>query len=262
MIRRASAALAAVVALAAGACGPDGTANAGPGNGAVTIAGELVVLAASSLTEPFAALGREFEARHPAVDVTFSFAGSSDLARQINEGAPADVFAAADEQSMATAVASGRAAAPVIFARNRPAIIVEKGNPKGIRGLADLARRDVVLVVCAPQVPCGRLAAAAFTAADVEVDPASLEANVKAVVSKVTLGEADAGIVYRSDVRAEADHADGIDVGGGPGAAPQAAYPIAVTTASADRAAAAAWVDLVVSARGLRALAAAGFLAP
>lgn len=260
-------AFAVVCATATGACGSDKAATSTSTSTSATaaadpVSGELVVLAASSLTEPFEALRRTFEAEHPDVKVTFSFAGSSDLARQIGAGAPADVFATADEKTMAAVVAAGQAAEAVVVARNRLAIIVEKGNPKGVRTLADLARSDVVLVVCAAEVPCGRLAAAAFQKAGVEADPASLEASVKAVVSKVTLGEADAGIVYRSDVQAAGDNAEGIDVEEGADSALQAVYPVAVTTAAANRAAAQAWVDLVRSPAGLRALAAAGFLEP
>lgn len=264
--RRALVALAACCVVVAGACGADGgtadTPATAAGDRPSPLSGELVVLAASSLTEPFEELGRTFEAEHAGVDVTFSFAGSSDLARQIDAGAPGGVFASADEKTMAGVVAAGHAADPVVLARNRLEIIVEKGNPKGIRTLVDLARADIVLVVCAPEVPCGRLAAAAFGAAGVEAKPASLEANVKAVVSKVTLGEADAGVVYRSDVHAAGDNATGVDVPEGADAALQAVYPVAVTTGAANPAAARAWVDLVASARGRRALAAAGFLAP
>lgn len=268
MPRRAFAVVARTVfyALAAGACGSDNAATtATTTTTAVTadpVKGELVVLAASSLTGPFEELGRTFEAEHPGVEVTFGFAGSSDLARQIDAGAPGDVFASADEKTMTAVVAAGQAAEPVVVARNRLAIVVEKGNPKGIRTLGDLARSDVVLVVCAAEVPCGRLAAAAFQKAGVDAEPASLEAGVKAVVSKVTLGEADAGIVYRSDVQAAGDEAEGVDVEDGTDAALQAVYPVAVTTAAANPVAAKAWVDLVRSAAGLRALAAAGFLEP
>ncbi len=273
MPRRACAIVALTVccALAAGACGSGNAATTTTAATATTtttttvadpVTGELVVLAASSLVEPFEELGRMFEAGHPDVKVTFSFAGSSDLARQIDAGAPADVFASADEKTMAAVVAAGQAAEPVVVARNRLAVIVEKGNPKGVRTLADLARSDVVLVLCAAEVPCGRLAAAAFRKAGVAAEPASLEANVKAVVSKVTLGEADAGIVYRSDVQAARDKVEGVDVVEGADAALQAVYPVALTTAAANRVAAKAWVDLVRSAGGLRALAAAGFLGP
>lgn len=252
------AALGVGAALVAGACGP-GAGRAGPdGPG-----GPLVVFAASSLTAPFERLGRAFEAAHPGTRVRFHFAGSSALARQLGDGAAADVFASADEHSMHRAAAAGRVRDPVVMARNRLAVAVERGNPSGIRSLADLARPGLVVVVCAPEVPCGRLAAAAFAAAGVAPRVASLEENVKAVLARVALGEADAGLVYRSDVRGagravEAVADPGLDGGG----APEAVYPIAVTTSPADPAAARAFVALVVSGRGRAVLADAGFLAP
>lgn len=250
---------AALVAAGAGGCasGTDATSAAGRTG---ELSGRLVVLAAASLTEPFEELGRAYEALHPGVTMTFSFAGSSDLARQINDGAPADVFASADRETMASVVDAGNAAQPVVAARNRLAILVERGNPLQVRTLADVAVPGVVLVLCAPEVPCGRLAAAAFRSAGVTPGPASFEEDVKAVVSKVTLGEADAGIVYRSDVDAAGDRADGIEIEADDDLT--AVYPVAVTTAAANRPAALSWVAFVLSDQGRRVLAAAGFLAP
>lgn len=246
-------------ALVAGACGP----GAGPVEGGGGPAGRLVVFAASSLTEPFERLGREFESAHPGAKVRFNFAGSSALARQITEGSGADVFAAADEHTMARVTGAGRARHPVVMARNRLTVLVERGNPRGIRSLADLARPGLVVVVCAPEVPCGRLAAEAFAAAGVALRASSLEENVKAVVARVALGEADAGIVYRSDVRGAGARVEAVDAAGlDADDAPQAVYPIAVATTSANPVAARAFVALVVSARGRAALAASGFLVP
>ncbi|MGI8685065.1 MAG: molybdate ABC transporter substrate-binding protein [Acidimicrobiales bacterium] len=253
--------LALCCALAAGACGHD-DGNAPPTAAPGRPSGPLTVFAATSLTEVFEELGQAFEADHDGVTVTFNFAGSSDLARQINEGGRADVFASADEETMAAVTAAGNAAGPRVVARNGLAIIVEKGNPERMSTLADLARPGIVLVLCAPAVPCGRLAAAAFTKARVTPAPASLEENVKAVVSKVTLGEADAGIVYRSDAQGAADEAEGIDIGGGDDGTLQAVYPMAVTTTAANPVTAEAWVDFVLSSRGRRALQASGFLGP
>jgi molybdate transport system substrate-binding protein len=222
----------------------------------------LHVFAAASLTEAFTALGTTFEAEHPDVKVAFSFAASSALAQQIDDGADADVLATADQATMAEVVDHGRAADPVIVARNRLAIIVEKGNPKGITGLADLARAGTVLVLCAPEVPCGRFAAAALTKAGVSVTPASLEENVKAVVAKVTLGEADAGIVYATDVRASGDRTTGVAIDIADDPSLEAVYPMAITTSAHAPAEARAWLALVRSARGQRTLARFGFLAP
>ena len=239
----------------AGSCDADGPSSAdGKGD-------RLVVLAASSLTEPFEALGRVYEAEHPGATVAFGFAGSSGLVRQILDGARADVFASADEETMQAAVSAGVAVDPVVVARNRLAILVEKGNPRRIRTLADVAEPGVVLVACAPAVPCGRLAAAAFRAAGVSPTASSFEENVKAVVAKVTLGEADAGIVYRSDVRAARGRADGVDIDLGGGEF-EAVYAMAVTAEAAHPAAARRWVALVRSPRGRMMLSDAGFLVP
>lgn len=234
-------------------CGRDGDPGAGR---------TLTVFAASSLTEAFRELGRRFERSHPGVAVTFRFGASSALAQQLVDGAPADVVATADEETMAKVVGAGRAVDPVIVARNRLALIVERGNPRGIRSLADAARPGVVLVLCAREVPCGRLAAAALAAAGVTARPASLEANVKGVVAKVTLGEADAGIVYATDVRAAGDAAEGVDLPGGDDPALAAAYPMAAVTAAPNGADGRAWIRFVRSDEGQRVLASYGFLRP
>lgn len=244
----------AVAALVAGGCGDD--------TAAATDTGTLRVFAAASLTEAFAALAETFEADHPGVKVELNFAASSALARQIDEGAPADVFASADEANMAKVTAAGDAADPTPFARNRLAILVEKGNPKKIGGLADTAKPGVVLVLCAPQVPCGKYAAAAYTKAGVTPKPASLEGNVKSVVAKVTLGEADAGIVYVTDARAAGERATTVAVDNADSPDLEAVYPIAVTRDTRNPAAARAWVDAVLSPAGQRMLATFGFLAP
>lgn len=220
------------------------------------------MFAAASLTEAFTEMGGKFEEAHPGVEVTFNFAGTSSLVEQIDQGAPADVLASADEADMAKAVSAGDAADPTPIARNRLAILVENGNPLGIERLADLAEPGVVVVLCAPEVPCGRYAAAALAKADVVVEPASLEENVKAVASKVTLGEADAGIVYRSDVRALAGTAEGvpIDIAADPDL--EAVYPMARTSGSRNPIAASAWIDFVRSREGRAVLTRYGFLEP
>lgn len=270
-MRRGSRRLLAVLAVAAlvgAACGSDddpasGARSEGPSTAAGDgLTGSLVVFAAASLTEAFTQLGAGFEADHPDLEVTFNFAASSALAQQIGEGAPADVVASADEATMAKVTAAGDASDPATFARNRLALLVERGNPKGIRTLADLGRSGVVFVVCAPEVPCGRFAAAALSRAKVTANPASLEENVKAVVSRVTLGEADAGIVYATDVRAAGDQAEGVAIDIATDPALEAVYPIAVTTASANEDAARAWTDHVLSDAGQATLARFGFLPP
>jgi molybdate transport system substrate-binding protein len=254
------------VALLGAACGDDGTeAGAGeprPSTTGTALSGSLTVFAAASLTEGFTELGKAFEADHRGVNVKFTFAASSALAQQINDGADADVFASADEANMAKVTDAANASDPKTFARNRLSIIVEEDNPKAIRGLADLAEPGIVLVLCAPEVPCGRFAAAALQNAGVAAMPASLEENVKAVVSKVTLGEADAGIVYVTDVLAARDDADGVDIDIADDPDLEAVYLMAETTTAKRRAAARAWIDFALSDAGQRTLATFGFVVP
>lgn len=177
------------------------------------ITGEITVFAAASLTESFTELGKQFESAHPGTTVRFSFGASSGLATQLIEGAPADVFASADESNMTkVSDASATAGEPTVFATNRLAILTEPGNPEGIADLADLADPSLTVVLCAAEVPCGKFAAQILSNAKVSVTPKSYEENVKAVVTKVTLGEADAGIVYATDVIAAGDKATGVDI--------------------------------------------------
>ncbi|HET8641499.1 MAG TPA: molybdate ABC transporter substrate-binding protein [Pseudonocardiaceae bacterium] len=219
----------------------------------------LTVLAAASLKEPFTELERMFEAGHAGVDVRISFAGSSDLAQQIVNGAPADVFAAANESTMDTVVQAGLAAGePKIFAGNTLQIVTAPGNPKQITGFADLAGRDLVLVVCAPQVPCGSATGQIEQQTGVTLAPASEEPDVKAVLGKVAGGEADAGLVYVTDVKAAGDKVTGVDF-------PEAAnavnrYPIIALDGSGELAA--QFVTLVLGEGGGEVLASAGFQAP
>jgi molybdate transport system substrate-binding protein len=187
--------------------------------------------------------------------VEFNFAGSSALAAQITQGAPADVFASADQPNMQKVVDAGYANAPGVFASNRLQMVVGRGNPKGIRSLADLARPGLVVVVCAPAVPCGAYGAQALGKAGVTVHPASQEQDVKAVVTKVQLGEADAGIVYQTDVRAAGSGVEGVDIPAEQNVT--AEYPIAVLKGAGP--AAAAFVDFVRTAEGQRILAGFGF---
>jgi molybdate transport system substrate-binding protein len=220
------------------------------------------VLAASSLTDAFGELGDRFEAEHPDVDVTFTFAASSALARQVNDGAPSDVLVTADGESMARVVDAGGATGPTTIARNRLAIVVGPGNPKGITGLADLGRRGVVFVVCAPEVPCGRLAARALRLAGVTAAPASLEENVRAVVAKVMLDEADAGIAYSTDVRVAGDGVDGVELDAGSDPDLEAVYLAATTQQAASDETAETWIDYLLSDEAQRILVSNGFLAP
>jgi molybdate transport system substrate-binding protein len=238
-----------------------GTGGCGDDDGAGSASGSITVLAAASLTDAFTEIGAAFEDAVPGTRVTFGFAGSSALARQVVEGAPADVLASADTVTMdMVQAADGIAGAPVVFATNRLTMAVEPGNPLGIRTLADLAAPDVALVVCAEQVPCGRAAAEALDAAGVEVRPRSLEENVRAVLAKVALGEADAGLVFVTDVAASDGSVDGVAIG--EEAEVVVRSPIAVTRGSRAASTAQAFVDFVTGPRGQQILAAHGFGAP
>jgi len=223
--------------------------------------GAITVLAAASLTESFTELAAAFEDANPGVSVTLGFAASSELATQINEGAPADVFASADEANMIRVVDGiGTRSEPEVFATSSLQIIVEAGNPMGIASIADLADPDLVFVTAAPEVPIGRYTLDVLTAAGVEVTPRSLESSVSGIVSKVTLGEADAGIVYETDVRAAGERAEGVAIPAEVNVV--ARYLIAVPAESGDQAAADAFIEFVVSDAGQAILASFGFTSP
>jgi molybdate transport system substrate-binding protein len=242
-----AAVLAAVVTLAAVAC------TSGPERA------RLTVFAASSLSGAFGTLEREFERANPRVDVRLNVGGSSRLAEQIAEGAPADVFAAADEKSMATAADAGLAGDPRVFATNTLTIAVAPGNPEGIERLDDLAAGELVVVTCAAEVPCGRAAAAVSAQAGVQLRPASEEPDVKSVLAKVTAGEADAGLVYVTDVRAARGKAEAVDIP--EAAAARNRYPIAVLRESENGTPAERFASYVLG-DGQRVLEQAGFGAP
>jgi molybdate transport system substrate-binding protein len=254
------------VALALALAGCAGTSSSGgvqdPSGVAAddVVAGEIVVFAAASLTEAFEDIASAFEAEHPGADVVLNLAGSSTLATQIVAGAPADVFASADTAQMDAVAGAGLAEDPTTFAINGLEIVVEAGNPLAIEELEDLARDDVVLVLAAPEVPAGAFAAQVLDAQGVEVSPASLELDVRATLSRVELGEADAAIVYRSDVATASDAVEGIVIPDERNVA--AEYPIATVTGSSNPDAAAAFVAFVRSDAGQRSLADAGFTAP
>ncbi len=221
----------------------------------------VVVFAASSLTDAFTEIGEAFEATDRGEPVTFSFAASSELVTQIVEGAPADVYASADPETMSRLTTAGGAAAePVVFARNRSEIVVAPGNPLDIEGVADLSDPDLVLVTCAPEVPCGAYAARIFDEAGIEVTPDSFEENVKAVVTKVALGEADAGIAYTTDVVAAGGDVGGVEIPDAENVL--AEYPLVVTVEAADPVGGREFVDFVLSDVGQGILDRHGFLAP
>lgn len=249
----------AVALLAAAVVVGCGNDDASGDPSAVGVSGEIVVFAAASLTEAFTELGAAFEAEFPDASVTFSFAASSALVAQITEGAPADVFASADSRNMTKLTeADATIGAPVVFANNRSEIIVAPGNPLGITDLDDLADLDLVLVTCAPEAPCGSYATQIFENAGVTPTPDSYEDNVKAVVTKVALGEADAGIAYATDVRSAGADADGVEIPADVNVV--AEYPIAVIVGAGREAA--DIVEFILSEPARELLATHGFGLP
>jgi molybdate transport system substrate-binding protein len=223
--------------------------------------GELTVFAAASLTESFDAIGKQFENKYPDVDVKFNYDASSNLATQINQGAPADVFASADQGNLQKTVDAGTVTPPpVVFAKNRLEIAVEKGNPKKIKTLADLQKSGLVVVLCADQVPCGKYAAESLRKAGVTITPASKEENAKATLSKVSIGEADASIVYVTDVKAAQGTTASVKIPDTMNV--NATYPMAAVKQGQNQTAARAWEQFVMSKDGQKTLRKFGFLPP
>ena len=229
-------------------------------SGISTVSGAITVFAAASLTESFTTLGKQFEQEHPGTTVTFSFAASSALAGQIKDGAPADVFASAATSNMDQVVESGDAGTPVTFATNSMEIAVPPSNPGDVDSLDDLAQTSVTTALCQPQVPCGATAQKVFDNADITVKPVTLEPDVKSVLSKVTLGEVDAGVVYVTDVLAAGEDVLGVEIPADVNAS--TSYPIATLTDSANPATAQAFVAFVLAPAGDSVLSAAGFAQP
>ena len=253
-------AVAASAALLLAACAspsaaPTTTKSADPLKGTVT------VLAAASLTEVYDSLAKEFEKLHPSVTITASYGGSSALATQIVQGAPADLFATANEATMRTVTDAGLAdGTPIVYATNVLQLVVPPGNPAHVKTIADLTRPDVKVALCDKTVPCGSAAIALFAAEGITVTPVTLEQDVKSVLTKVELDEVDAGLVYVTDAKTAGDKVETIDV-------PDSAnvinrYPIAVLSGSTNKPAAQAFEDFILSKTGLAALKNAGFGTP
>jgi molybdate transport system substrate-binding protein len=253
--------VAATAALAtAGLLAGCGSGDSG-GSGAPTGTTTLTVFAAASLNNVFTGLGTTFEKEHPGTKVTFSFAGSSDLAAQLNQGAPADVFASADLANMDKVTKTGRiTAAPQTFATNTLTIVTPPGNPKHIAALADLAQPGLRLVVCAAQVPCGSATKKVTTAAHVAISPVSEESAVTDVLAKVTSGEADAGLVYVTDAAGAGAKVATVAFPESSGAVNT--YPIAPVADSKHADLAQQFDALVTGPEGRAALAKAGFVTP
>ena len=254
-----TAALALSPLAACGSSDSGGSAASGSGAGSGTKS-TLTVFAAASLSETFTTLGKTFEKQHPGTTVRFSFGPSSGLAEQIGQGAPAEVFASASPTNMDTVVTSGDAEDPKDFATNSMEIAVPPANPGKVSDVADLAGQGVKVAVCQPQVPCGKVATEVFDKAGLTVKPATEEVDVKSVLTKVTLGEVDAGVVYVTDVQAAGSKVKGIEIPAAQNAT--TTYPIAALTKAKDPKAAQQFVDLVLSAEGAKVLEAAGFARP
>jgi len=254
-------ALIAALGLLAG-CGSDSASSTSATTTApnAKVTGTVTVFAAASLKDAFTEAAASFKVANPGADVTLDFGASSALAQQITQDkAPADVFASADTANMQKVVdAGGIAGDPVVFATNSLQIIVAPGNPKGITGVADLSKSGILYVTAGPDVPIAKYATQVFQKANLTAPtPVSLEADVKGIVTKVTSGEADAGIVYSTDVQAAGSKAAGVDI---PTAINVVAtYPQGVTTEATNAEGAAAWNAFILSSDGQAILAKYGF---
>ncbi|KOV57582.1 molybdate-binding protein [Streptomyces sp. NRRL WC-3618] len=257
----------AAVLLAVSACSSSGDSSAksdsssDPSSGSSKPSGTVTVFAAASLKESFTTLGKEFEKQHPGTKVTFSFGGSDSLAASIIGGAPADVFASASPKTMKIVTdAKDAAGTPATFVRNQLEIATLPGNPDKIASLKDLTRSGLKVVLCDKEVPCGAAAQKALDASGLKLTPVSYEQDVKSALTKVELNEADASVVYRTDVNAAGDKVEGVEF-------PESAkavndYPIVLLKGSRNADTAKAFIDLVRSAAGRRVLTGAGFLKP
>ncbi|MFD6180556.1 molybdate ABC transporter substrate-binding protein [Streptomyces goshikiensis] len=256
-----SAALLVPVLAACG--GEDKKAGAASPSSASSASGEakaanLTVLAASSLTDVFKTAGAAYEKAHPGTKVTFSFAGSQELAAQVKQGAPADALVTADTKTMDGLKAEVND--PTVIAKNRLVIATAKGNPFKVDELKDLADSKIKVVLAAPEVPVGRYSKQILDAQKVEVKPVSQEANVRAVLSKVELGEADAGLVYKTDSAKSGDKVVAVDIPDAQNAV--ASYPAATLKQSKNSEAAAAFVAWLSTPEAQKILADAGFQKP
>jgi molybdate transport system substrate-binding protein len=245
--------LVAVVAALVTACGSS------PSPATTALSGTASVFAAASLTDSFKALGTAFQTAHSGTTIQFNLAGTPTLVTQIEQGAASDVFASADTTNMDKLKADGlTAGTPQVFAHNKLEIVVAAGNPKGIAGLADLAKPGVIYITEAATVPAGKYALQILASAGVKVTPKSLETDVKSVVSKIELGEADAGIVYTTDIKAAGSKLTGVSIPDSLNVI--ATYPIVAVKGTKNAALADAFIAYVLSIDGQATLQSFGFL--
>jgi molybdate transport system substrate-binding protein len=253
------AAVAVIALLGATACGGEtaGSATQTRASGD-ELSGTLTVFAAASLTDVFGELADQLTADNPDLEIQFNFAGSSALATQIVQGAPADLFASANQTQMTVVTDEElQAGDPEVFTENVLQIAVPAGNPAGVTGLADFARDELTLAICAPDVPCGAAADQVFESAGIAAMPDTLEEDVRAALTKVELGEVDAALVYASDVVSAGEAVEGLEFPEAGGAVNE--YPICALAEAPNPDAAQAFLDLVLSDEGQAALEAAGF---
>ncbi|MFF4567748.1 molybdate ABC transporter substrate-binding protein [Streptomyces sp. NPDC001435] len=268
MLQVAGAGVAALIALSACSSSDDSSASSDSSAKSDTLtsaspklSGTVTVFAAASLKESFTTLGKEFEKQHPGTKVSFNFSGSDTLAASITSGAPADVFAAASPKTMAIVTDKKDAATtPVTFVRNQLEIATLPGNPDKVASLKDLTKSNLKVVLCDKAVPCGAAAQKALDASSLKITPVSYEEDVKSALNKVVLKEADAAVVYKTDVKAAGDKVEGVEF-------PESAkaindYPIALLKNADNTSAAKEFIALVQSAQGRQVLSAAGFLKP
>lgn len=263
-LQLAGAGAAALLALTACSSSDSDSDSAGKDSSAsasTKLSGTVNVFAAASLKESFETLGEQFEKEHPGTKVTFNFGGSDTLAASITNGAGADVFAAASPKTMKIVTDAGDASGtPATFVRNQLEIATLPGNPDKIASLKDLTKSGLKVVLCDKEVPCGAAAQKALDAGSLKLTPVSYEQDVKSALTKVELKEADAAVVYKTDVKAAGDKVEGVDF-------PESAdavndYPIALLKDAPNAATAKAFIELVQSAEGQKVLTAAGFLKP
>ncbi|WJV48987.1 molybdate ABC transporter substrate-binding protein [Streptomyces flavofungini] len=263
--RRAAAAVAAAaLLLPLAACGDDGDGGSekdkgGEGGtaGAVPKA-DLTVLAAASLTDVFKTVETAYEKKHPGTKLTFSFAGSQELAAQVKQGSPADALVTADTKTMDGLKSD--VGSPTVIAKNRLVIATRDGNPKKIKSLEDLTDSDLKVVLAAPEVPVGRYSQQVLDAQKLKVEPVSQEASVRGVLSKVELGEADAGVVYKTDAATAPDKVDAVTIPDAQNAV--ASYPAATLKESGHKEAAEAFVKWLSTPEAQKILQEAGFQKP
>ncbi|MFD9034145.1 molybdate ABC transporter substrate-binding protein [Streptomyces sp. NPDC059567] len=261
--RAAAAALTAALLVPLAACGNDDTKKAAGGSTASGSASaapkaDLTVLAAASLTDVFKTAGAAYEKAHPGTKITFSFAGSQELVAQVSQGSPADALVTADTKSMGKVKAD--TGTPTVIAKNRLVIATGEGNPHKVDDLKDLADTKLKVVLAAPEVPAGKYSKQILDAQKITVKPVSQEPNVRAVLSKVQLGEADAGLVYRTDAESAKDKVDAVEIPDAQNAVAQ--YPAATLKGSKNAEAAAAFVAWLSSPEAQKILQDAGFQKP